>query len=164
VLTLWGVISAVTVFGGIPTVGGLWMFERWRSRRRNRGGECASCGISWSSTSSGEPYLIHGRLVCEDCAEVARRRMPWHFATIGIAAAAVGIGVAWDGGGLATAILWPIGSTLALTLGAVQMMKLANRKAQRRIAAGEFPDMKTLGPGAAEAGEEGTPTAAQVQL
>jgi len=85
--------------------------------------------------------------------------MPWHFATIGIAAAAVGFGVAWDGGGLATAILWPIGSTLALTLGAVQLMKLANRNAQRRIAAGEFPDMKTLGPGAADAGEEGTPTA-----
>jgi hypothetical protein len=144
-LTFWGIVTAATVFGGIPTVGGLWMFERWRSGRRNRSGDCASCGTSWSSTSSGEPYLIHGRLVCEDCAEIARRRMPWHFAVIAGAAAAAGLGVAIGEGSLAMALLIPVGSTLAMTLGAVQLMKLANRNAQRRIADGEFPDLEALG-------------------
>ena len=141
------------------SAGAAWILDQRRCLRRNKKGECAACGISWTETPSGDPYLIHGRLVCEDCAEVARRRMPWHFATIGIAAAAAGLGVALGQGGLAMAILWPIGSTLALTLGAVQLMKLANRNAQRRIAAGEFPGMKTLGPGAADGGEDGTPTA-----
>lgn len=158
-LTFWGVITALTVFGGIPTVSGLWMFERWRSRGRNRIGKCASCGVSWRSTSSGEPYLIHGRLVCEDCAETARRRMPWHFGIIGLAAAAAGLGVAVGEGGLAMAILWPVGSTLAMTLGAVQLMKLGNRNAQRRIAAGEFPDITAVGAGDVEPEGETLPTA-----
>lgn len=47
--------------------------------------------------------------------------------------------------GLAMLILLPAASTVAMTLGAVQLMKLANPKAQRRIAAGEFPDMERWG-------------------
>ena len=144
-LTFWGVVTALTVFGGIPTVSGLWMFERWRSRRRNRSGECAACGTSWHSTPSGEPYLIHGRLVCQDCADTARRRMPWHFGVLGLASAIATAGVVADAG-LAMIILLPAASTVAMTLGAVQLMKLANRKAQRRIAAGEFPGSGALGP------------------
>jgi hypothetical protein len=149
-LTFWGVVAGVTVFGGIPTVGGLWVFERWRSRRRNRSGECATCGAPWGSTPSGDPYLIHGRLVCEDCAETARRRMPWQFGILGVAAAAAGMGGVMADGSPAMIILVPIGSTGAMTLGAVQLMKLANRRAQRRIAAGEFPDMKALAPVASQ--------------
>lgn len=144
-LTFWGVVTALTVFGGIPTAGGLWMFERWRSGRRNRNGECAACGTSWRSTPSGEPYLIHGRLVCQDCAETARRRMPWHFGFLGLAAAMATVGVVADAG-LAVIIIMPAASTIAMTLGAVQLMKLANQNAQRRIAAGEFPDIGALGP------------------
>ena len=158
-LTFWGIVTAATVYGGIPTVGGLWMFERWRSRRRNRSGSCATCGTSWSSTKSGEPYLIHGRLVCEQCAEIARRRMPWHFGVIGVAAAAAGIGVGLSEGGLVMEILFPVGSTLAMTLGAVQLMKLANRNAQRRIAAGEFPDIQALTDGDSEHESGSLPTA-----
>ena len=155
-LTFWGVVTAFTVFGGIPMVSGLWLFERWRSRRRNRGGECAACGTSWHSTPSGEPYLIHGRLVCQDCAETARRRMPWHFGILGLAAAGATAAIVSDAG-LAMLILLPAASTVAMTLGAVQLMKLANRKALRRIAAGEFPDMGALGSGGSIHGEEVLP-------
>ena len=156
-LTFWGVVTAITVFGGIPMVSGLWLFERWRSRRRNRGGECAACGTSWQSTPSGEPYLIHGRLVCQDCAETARRRMPWHFGILGLAAAGATAAIVADAG-LAMLILLPAASTVAMTLGAVQLMKLANRRAQRRIAAGEFPDMGALGAGGSIHDEEGIPS------
>ena len=117
-LTFWGVVTAITVSGGIPMVSGLWLFERWRSRRRNRGGECAACGTSWHSTPSGEPYLIHGRLVCQDCAETARRRMPWHFGILGLAAAGATAAIVSDAG-LAMLILLPAASTVAMTLGAV---------------------------------------------
>jgi ferric-dicitrate binding protein FerR (iron transport regulator) len=158
-LTFWGVVTAVTFYGGLPTVGGLWMFERWRSRRRNRSGECASCGTAWTSTGSDDPYLIHGRLVCEACAEKARRRMPWHFGILGLAAGVAATGVALAEGGLATIILLPIGTTVAMTLGAVQLMKLANRGAQRRIAAGEFPDMEALMRGGGEDSKKGAPQA-----
>jgi hypothetical protein len=139
-LTFWGVITAVTFYGGVPAVGGLWAFERWRSRRRNRRGECAACGVDWEATESGEPFLIHGRLVCEPCAEKARRRMPWHFGILG-AAGAIATGIAIRGADVTAMILFPLGCVVVMTVGAVQLMKLANRNAQRRIAAGEFPDL-----------------------
>jgi hypothetical protein len=142
-LTFWGIVTAVTLYGGIPIVGGLWMFERWRSRRRNRSGECAACGTSWRSTKSSEPYLIHGRLVCQDCAETARRRMPWQFGILGLAAALATAGVVANEG-LVMLIIMPAASTVVLTMGAVQLMKLANRNAERRIAAGEFPDIGAI--------------------
>lgn len=147
-LTFWGIVTALTVVGGVPTVGGLWLFERRRSRRRNRAGECAACGTPWEATPSGDPYLIQGRLVCEACAEKARRRMPWHFALIASFAAFAGLVAGIANGGLALIILLPIGTTGAMTLGAVQLMKWANRRAQRRIAAGEFPDFEALRAGA----------------
>jgi hypothetical protein len=70
--------------------------------------------------------------------------MPWQFGILGVAAAAAGMGGVMADGSPAMIILVPIGSTVAMTLGAVQLMKLANRRAQRRIAAGEFPDLKAL--------------------
>lgn len=39
------------------------------------------------------------------------------------------------------------GSTGVVVLGTVQLMKLANRRTQRRIASGEFPDFEALGTG-----------------
>lgn len=83
--------------------------------------------------------------------------MPWHFGILGLAAASAGAGVAVADGGLAMILLLPVGSTVAMTLGAVQLMKLANRNAQRRIAAGEFPDMEALRPGGGDASEENLP-------
>lgn len=142
-LTFWGVVTVFTMLGGLPTVGGLWLLERVRSRRRNRSGECAVCGSSWRSTRCADPYLIHGRLVCEDCADKARRRMPWHFGILGVSAG-IGTGIAIAGAYVAMMILLPAGSTIAMAFGAIQLMKLANQAAQRRIAAGEFPDMRTL--------------------
>ena len=142
-LTFWGFVASFTVLGGLPMAGGLWMFERIRSRRRNRGGRCATCGTSWRSARAADPYLIHGRLVCEDCAEKARRRMPWHFGILGVSAG-IGTAIAIAGADVPLMILIPAGSTIVMTVGAVQLMKLANRAAQRRIAAGEFPDMSAL--------------------
>ena len=147
-LTFWGVVTALTLGGGLPTVGGLWMFERRRSRRRNRGGECAGCGTGWSAVQTSEPYLIHGRLVCEGCADTARRRMPLHFGILGLATA-VASGFILASASPVTMILLPLGSTVVLTLSSVHLMKLANRSAERLIATGEFPDIKALGPGLA---------------
>ena len=155
-LTFWGVITAVTFYGGLPAVGGLWAFERWRSRRRNRSGGCATCGVAWESTPAGDPYLIHGRLVCETCADRARRRMPWHFGVLG-AAAAMATGIAFRGADVTAMILFPAASVVVMTFGALQLMKLANRTAQRRIAAGEFPDLDRLKGVARPHTEEGLP-------
>ena len=142
-LTLWGVVTAVTVGGGLPVIGGLWSFERWRSRKRNQSGECAACGSAWHSASVGERHLIHGRLVCEPCAVAAKRRMPWHVALLGLGTA-VATGGLLASGKAALLVMLPIATTVAMTVGAVHVMKLANQKAQYRIATGEFPDLKAL--------------------
>jgi len=134
-LSFWGIVTALCYGGGLPAVAGLWITERRRSGRRNRAGQCAHCACSLESTASCDLYLIHGRLVCETCAEKARRRMPWHFGAISVAtlSAATGVAVA-QGGGL---VLFPVAVTAAMTVGAVQVMKRANRRAQRRLVAGE---------------------------
>jgi hypothetical protein len=104
----------------------VWMLDRRRCRRRNRQGACGACGVSWAETRSGDPYLIHGRLVCEDCAAKAKRRMPWHFGILA-AAAAVAAGVIVAGEGVVADVLAPVGSTVLMILVAVQSMKLATR-------------------------------------
>ena len=54
----------------------------------------------------------------------------------------------------ATAIAFFISASTGVVLvGALHPMKLANRSAQRRIAAGEFPDFNALGP---EKNKDGT--------
>ena len=133
------VLAAVAGAGAF----GAWVADRKRSRRRNQSGECAACATPWAETPSGDPYLIHGRLICEACAEKAKRRIPWQLAAIG-GFAAVASGSAMAGHGVTAIALISAGSTVAMTVGAVQLMKFANRSAQRRIAAGEFPDIETL--------------------
>ncbi len=120
-----------------------WLFDRRRARLRNKQGECGACGVSWAETPSGDPYLIHGRLVCEDCAERAKRRMPWELGALAGWVALAG-GVTLAGEGLALLLVIPAAMGIA-TLGAVQLMKLANRNAQRRLAAGEFAGFNALG-------------------
>lgn len=120
-----------------------WLADRKRSRRRNRSGECAACATPWAKTPSGDPYLIQGRLICEACAKKAKRRIPWQLAAIG-GFAAVASGSAMAGHGVTAIAFISAGSTVAMTVGAVQLMKLANRSAQRRIATGDFPDIETL--------------------
>jgi hypothetical protein len=85
--------------------------------------------------------------------------MPWHFAILGGAAAVAGLGIAIGEGSLAMALLIPVGSTVAMTTAADQLMKVANRKAQRRIADGEFPDLKALRAGDSDRKDERQPTA-----
>ena len=125
-----------------------WMLDRRKCHRRNKRGACGACSVSWAETPSGDPYLIHGRLVCEDCAETAKRRMPWELGALaGWSAliAAIATGNVLAGNGVAVMALSMAASTIVVPLGAVQLMKLANRRAQRRIAAGEFPDFNALG-------------------
>ncbi|MCJ7627695.1 MAG: hypothetical protein MUO50_04825 [Longimicrobiales bacterium] len=135
-------VLTLTAAAGASAVAA-WMVDRRRCSRRNEQGQCGACGISWAATSSSNPFLIHGRLVCEDCAEKAKRRMPWELGALaGWVALATGLTLADQG--LALLVFVPVGMGIA-SFGAVQLMKLANRNAQRRIAAGEFPGLNALG-------------------
>lgn len=69
--------------------------------------------------------------------------MPWHFGILA-AAVATGSGIALIGAEASVMVLLPVGSSVAMTVVAVQLMKFANRRAQRRIAAGEFPDIQAV--------------------
>lgn len=123
-----------------------WMFDRSRSRRRNQRGACGACGASWADTECDDPYLIHGLLVCEDCAVKAKRRMPWELGALaGWAALLTGIAVtALFTGSAKDAVFFISGSTGIVVIGTVQLMKLANRRAQRRIASGDLPGLRAL--------------------
>ncbi len=139
-------VLALTAAAGASAIVA-WMLDRRRCHRRNKQGACGACSVSWAETPSGDPYLIHGRLVCEDCAKKAKRRMPWELGALaGWSAliAAIATGNALAGNSVAVMAFSIAGSTIVVPLGAVQLMKLANRRAQRRIAAGEFPDFNAL--------------------
>lgn len=127
-------MAALAGAGALAT----WVVDRRRSLNRNRAGRCAGCGTAWASLTSQEPYLIHGRLVCEDCAAKAKKRVPWQLGAVGMFTF---IAVAWataSQGATAVALFSGLGTAGMLTA-AVQVMKLANRSAQRRIAAGDYP-------------------------
>lgn len=81
--------------------------------------------------------------MCEGYREKAKRRLPWHLGFLGLAAGIATLG-AVSGAGLAAIVFLPAGATVVRTAGAIQLMKQAKRNAQRRIAAGELPDMKAL--------------------
>jgi hypothetical protein len=132
-------VLALTVATGGAVVA--WIADRRRSRNRNGRAACGACGSSW--LESGESYLIHGRLVCEECARKAKRKMPWELGALaGWAALIAAIGVSnLLSGNLAGAALLIVAPTILVPIGTVQLMKLANRRAQRRIAAGEFPGL-----------------------
>lgn len=110
-----------------------WLADRKRSRTRNERGECGACGASWAD--SGDPYLIHGRLVCGACAETARKRMPWELAGLaGWAALVATVGaVNVLVGNVAGMVLLIVPPTILVPWGTVQLMKRANRTAQRRM-------------------------------
>ena len=128
------VIAAIAGAGALAT----WVADRRRSRQRNRSGRCATCGTDWSSSSSQEPYLIHGRLVCKDCAGKARKRMPWQLGAVALFSI-VALSAATAAQGATAVVLFSAFGTAGMLIGAVQAMKLANRRAQRRIATGEYP-------------------------
>lgn len=133
------VVAAIAGAGALAT----WVADRRRSRRRNRSGQCAACATSWAEATSQDPYLIHGRLVCEACAAKARRRMPWELGAVG-AFSLVALTSATAGQGLTAVVLISALGTAGMLVGAVQLMKLANRGAQRRIANGDYPDIASV--------------------
>ena len=75
--------------------------------------------------------------------------MPWELGALagwtavlaGVVITALATGFAMD------ASFFIAGSMGVVFLGAVQLMKVANRSAERRIAAGEFPGFDALGSG-----------------
>jgi hypothetical protein len=69
--------------------------------------------------------------------------MPLQLGILVLLAVIAPAGTAADAG-LPMIILLPTMATIGMVLGAVQLMKFANRAAQRRIAAGEFPDLEAL--------------------
>jgi hypothetical protein len=120
-----------------------WIVDHRRSRARNRRGACGACGRPWADAASSETYLIHGQLVCADCAAKARRRIPWYFGTLILTTGGAAALTVASEGPLAM-VLVPIGTTAAMTAGTVYLMKLANRITQHRIARGEFPDFEKV--------------------
>jgi len=97
------------------------------------------------NASGSDRFLIHGRLVCEDCAQKARRRLPWELAALTAWAAlltAIAVGNLVAGNAVAVAALALVGSAIVVPLSAVQAMKLANRRAQRRLAEGELDSLE----------------------
>lgn len=147
------ILTAVAGAGSVMA----WMFDRRRSHGRNAAGRCGACGVSWAEPGSGERYLIHGRLVCETCADKARRRMPWELGALTAWAALLSglaaTNIIMDS---AKGIGFVIAGTSAFVLvGTVQLMKLANRRAQRRLATEEFAELEA-GPGA-QGSEPGLP-------
>lgn len=135
-------VLALAAFAGAGALAA-WVADRLRARGRNRTGRCATCGTSWTESSSPDPYLIHGRLVCEACAARARRRMPWELGAVA-AFSLVALASATAGQGLTAVVVVSGLGTAGMLVGAVQLMKLANRTAQRRIANGDYPDIASV--------------------
>lgn len=135
-------VLLVAAAAGVTATAG-WSFDQQRGQRRNDKGACGLCGVHWTDMSTGEPYLMHGRLVCALCAGKAKHRMAWHFGFLA-AAVAMASSLIVAGGGVVGMVLFPVGSTIAMTLGAVRVMKFANRDAQWRILVGDFPPCRLL--------------------
>jgi hypothetical protein len=124
--------------GGPPVLVGLWFLDRWRAKRRNGRGECALCSVPWASVPVNEPHLIQGRLVCRACAIRAKRRIAWQFSILGVSAA-LGTAIAIRGADPLVLVALPGLALIGGSFAALRLMKLANRHAQSRIAAGKLP-------------------------
>ena len=148
---LWFVLT-VAGFAAVPGMAFLWVANRWQSRRRNASGACATCGEKWSEAGSDERFLIHGRLVCEGCATRTKKRLGWQFGFLsGWTLFAVVMILVTEGPDLFA--LMPPTMVAGMALGAVGLMKLANRRAQQEIATGSYPFL--LSPGESLFGEAG---------
>jgi hypothetical protein len=69
--------------------------------------------------------------------------MPWELGAVG-AFSLVALTSATAGQGLTAVVLISALGTAGMLVGAVQLMKLANRGAQRRIANGDYPDIASV--------------------
>lgn len=135
------VLAVAAVAGASATAA--WLMDRRRSQRRNAQGTCASCGAAWDQTPSAAPHLMHGRLVCDGCAERTKRRLVWQFGTLAGAAGLATV-LILASKGLVLLALFPATSTVLMTFGTTRHMKRANREAQWRIAAGHSPDFAAI--------------------
>lgn len=135
-------VLLVAAAAGVTATAG-WLVDQRKGHHRNEMGACGTCSTAWSDTASGGPYLMHGRLVCELCAGRAKYRMSWHFGFL-MAAAAMASSLIVAGNGVVAMVLFPVGSTIVMTFGAVKLMKLANRDAQWKILVGDFPLCRLL--------------------
>ena len=149
-------ILALAAFAGATALAG-WIADRRRARTRNETTRCAACGDDLGGAATSDLFLIHGRLVCPGCAEGAKRKTVWQFVVL-VGAIAFATGMIAAEQGVAALISVPVGTTLLMTVGTVQLMKLANRRAQRRIAEGADPVFAAIEASAAGALLE-TPTA-----
>lgn len=132
-------IAAVAATGALAT----WVADRRRARRRNDSGQCASCAEPWTDASRQDAYLIHGRLVCEGCAVKAKRRLPWELGAIG-AFSFIALASATAAQGVTAVVIVSGLGTAGMLVGAVQIMKLDNRRAQRRLAGVDEGDVEAL--------------------
>ena len=147
---MW-VLAIAAVTGATATLA--WLADRRRFRTRNERGQCASCGVEWHRMPDDDPYLMHGRLICGRCAARAKVRMVCHFGVLAVSTA-VASGLILAGKGLVAMVFFPLAATVAMTYGAVHLMKLSNRDAQRLIARGQSADFRALASWA-----DGEPTA-----
>lgn len=135
-------VMALAAVAGASALAG-WLADRRRSRRRNQHSQCAACGDDQRGADSTELFLIHGRLVCADCSEAAKKRTVWQFAGLAGAVAFATGAIAIEKGAVGLLGV-PIGGGILMTAGTVHLMKLANRRAQLRIAAESGPAFAAL--------------------
>lgn len=135
-------VLAIAAVAGASALAG-WLADRRNTRTRNANSQCAGCGDDQRGADSTELYLIHGRLVCADCAETAKKRTVWQFVGLAGAVAFATTMIALEKG-MVGLLGVPLGTGLLMTAGTVHLMKLANRRAQARIAAGQGPAFTAL--------------------
>jgi hypothetical protein len=136
-------VLALAAVAGATALAG-WFADRRRAQTRNGNSECAACGMTLQGGDRSELFLIHGRLVCPGCANGAKRKTLWQFVGL-TGATAFATGMIAASQGLVAMLAFPVGSALLMTAGAVHLMKLANRRAQERIARGTDPSFAALG-------------------
>jgi len=69
--------------------------------------------------------------------------MPWQLGVVGVFSM-VALASATAAQGATAVVLFSGFGTAGMLIGAVQVMKLANRRAQRRIAAGDYPGIESV--------------------
>ena len=135
-------VLALAAVAGATALAG-WFADRRRARSRNANARCAACGEALHGEDRDELFLIHGRLVCARCADGAKRRTLWQF--VGLTGATVfATGMIAASKGVVAMLVFPAASALLMSAGAIHLMKLANRRAQDRIARGTDPSFAAL--------------------
>jgi len=139
-LGLLSILANGSAVMAIPFLGGLWIFDAVRGRLRNKRGQCACCSATYGEMN--ESYLVHGRMVCEGCAERLKRHTFVEISVLAVLVAVLsglGIAAAISGGMLqkslflsAFLIVPPLAMGAAF-VGAMGLMKWQNRRALDKL-------------------------------